>query len=115
MLKMEAIIFVIGLVAGGILTSACIALTRRFLPSKVGGLVVGLLATGVLTYLSLRAGFEIALNFVRTQIEPQWEAQGITDYGPSAFVLILSLAGPLVYGVLISGLIASLVITIRRK
>lgn len=110
-----ALIFLVGVLVGGGLTSLCIILTKRWVPSRIGALMVGLASTCMVTYLAIRVGFSVAEDIVIAEVVPQWEAQGPTDHGPSAFVVIGMLVMPFVYGVFGSGLAASLIVAARRR
>ncbi len=108
------LIFMLGALAGSIFVGAGIALSKRYFPSAVGGLLVGALLTCIGTYLAILTGFSIAEQIVLSQVEPQWRAQGHTDNGPSAFVAVGMLAMPFVAGAFVGGSIISVVATFRR-
>ena len=112
---MDLLILLAGLLFGTVVTGSCILLTRNRLPSRAGALAVGVAATAAETYAALHLSFRLAEHYVRTYIEPQWQAQGQLDNGPSSFVAIGTLAMPFIAGALLGGVIASAVLTIRRQ
>jgi hypothetical protein len=112
---MELLILLAGLLFGTVLTALCIMLTRKRFSSRLGALAVGLVATVAETYAALQLSLRLAEHYVRTYIEPQWQAQGHFDNGPSSFVAVGTLAMPFIGGALLGGIVASVVLAIRRE
>ncbi len=111
---MDILLLAGGFLSGSIVVTLLVLLTRRWLPTPGAALGVGLAATLLATYVSLRLSWWLAERYMQTEVVPQWEAQGHLDNGPSVFVAVGSVATSVALAVLLGGLLATSVLMAMR-